>query len=100
MRKPHDFQCKLGGRTWTIRFVRRGHKKVGKSNWGMCYRETREIYVRYDLSEKTFIEVLIHECQHALSDMHFSAEEWVTETSAELAIALMAANLRIKDGKS
>lgn len=96
MKKPDDFRCKLGGKTWAIYFVRRNHPKVGK-NHGMCYRDSRELYVRYDLSERRFVEVLIHECQHALTDMHFSAEEFVTDTSYEIAVALMAAGIGCKD---
>lgn len=92
MKKPDDFRTKLGGKTWSIYFVRKSHKRL-RGNYGICYRDSREIYVRYDVSQKNFIDTLIHECQHALSDMHFSAEEWVTQTSTELAVALLAAGV-------
>lgn len=94
MKKPQDFSTKLGGRTWKIFFVRKHHKRL-RGGYGICYREDREIYVRYDVSQKNFLDTLLHECQHALTDMHFSAEEWVTQTSTELAVALIAAGFSV-----
>lgn len=93
MKRPADFDCVLGGKRWRIHFVRRNHPKIGKKCWGRCYRFDQEIYVRYDLSEKNFLDTLIHECQHALSDLHFCAEEWVAETSTEISVALLKSGL-------
>lgn len=93
MKRPADFKTKLGGRTWEIKFVRRGHPKLSK-HWGMCYRFDREIYVRYDLSEKNFLDTLVHEMEHALSDLHFAAEEWVMRTGTEISTALLSAGVR------
>ena len=93
MKRPADFKTKLGGRTWDIRFVTRNNPILGK-NWGLCDWENRTIYVCYQTSEKAFLDTLIHECQHALSDIHYSAEEWVTQTSTELTLALLAAGVR------
>lgn len=99
MKKPEDFECKLGGKVWHVKFVRRGHPKL-EGNLGMCYRYDRELYVRYDVAEKTFMDILIHEIQHSLTDMHFYAEGWVEETSTEIAEALLKAGLGVKGGRT
>ena len=90
MKRPKDFQTVLGGELWAIHFARKSHPKLTGA-WGICYWDSREIYVRYDLSERNFLDTLIHEFQHALSQMHFSAEGFVNQTSSEIAIGLRQA---------
>lgn len=92
MKKPPDFATKIGGKTWQIRFVKRGHPKVPKC-WGMCYWEPREIYVRYDLSRSRVREVLIHELIHATCRLMFVAEEWVEHSASEINAGIDKAGL-------
>jgi hypothetical protein len=92
MKRPPDFQTKLGGRTWTIRYVRRNHPKV-RDCWGHCFWEEREIYVRYDLSPQRVRDTTIHEMLHATCHLLFVAEEWVTQTATEIADGLEKAGL-------
>ena len=92
MKRPADFDCTLAGQVWRVHFVRRNHPKVGK-NYGMCYWDDRDIFVRYDVSEKSFIDTLIHELRHGLSRADFCAEEWITDTSTEIAVALIKAGI-------
>lgn len=59
----------------------------------MCYWTEKEIYVRYDLSEKNYIDVLAHELLHANCHLTFVAEEWVTYTATEMATAMLQAGI-------
>jgi hypothetical protein len=53
--------------------------------------------VRYDQSPKDIVDTLIHECQHALSEIHFAAEAWIDQTSTELADVLDRLGVRWPD---
>jgi Zn-dependent peptidase ImmA (M78 family) len=87
MKRPKDFETVLGGKVWKVFFVRKGHPKVPQA-LGYCYWNDQEIYVRYDLSEKTVRMVLIHELLHGTCRLLFVAEEWVDQTATELNNAL------------
>ena len=92
MARPRDFDCTLGGREWRIRFVTR--RKLPKL-LGTCDWDRREILVRYDQPDADFIDTLLHEMQHALSEMHYAAEDWIEQTSTELATGLLRAGVRV-----
>lgn len=96
MKRPSDFECVLGGVVWSIYFVRRGHAKLQGKNFGICFWHEKKIFVRYDVCEKTFVDTLLHEMQHALSMMHYEAETWITQTSTEIAAGLIAAGVGVK----
>jgi hypothetical protein len=92
MKRPRDFQTMLGGVLWSIHFVRKGHPKVPQC-WGMCYWDDREIYIRYDMSEQTVKDTLIHELLHGTCRLLFVAEEWVEQSATEITKALDKAGL-------
>jgi len=93
-RKPLPIDCTLGGREWRIEFVT---KKQLPKHCGACYWDKRLILVRYDQSPKDIVDTLIHECQHALSEIHFAAEAWIDQTSTELADVLDRLGVRWPD---
>ncbi len=64
---------------------------------GACYWDKRLILVRYDQPPKDIVDTLIHECQHALSEIHFAAEAWIDQTSTELADVLDRLGVRWPD---
>jgi hypothetical protein len=92
MKKPPDFKTKIGGKTWSVFFVRRNHPKV-KGCWGQCFGEDREIYVRYDLAKSTVRDCLIHEMFHASNDLLYESEWWVTRTASEINAGIDKAGL-------
>jgi len=92
MKRPPDFTLQIGGKTWQVRFVRRGHPKVFKC-WGQCFWNEREIYVRYDLAKATVRDTLIHEILHANCHLLFVAEEWVSHTANEINAGIERAGL-------
>jgi hypothetical protein len=94
-KKPADFDCILGGKEWRIQFVTR--RKLPKLD-GICYWDDRLILIRYDQPADKLLDALIHECQHALSEMHFAAEKWIEQTSTELSIAILRTGYGKKDG--
>lgn len=81
----------LGGEEWEVRFVRR--KDLPKGWLGSCDRSTKIIRVRKDLCYRTILDTLIHEMRHAQHPVLFEAEEFITGTSTELAIGLIATGL-------
>jgi hypothetical protein len=91
MKKPKAFYATLGGERWLITFVRRS--QMPDERWGDCDWHAKLIRVRYDLSEKNYIDTLIHELRHALSPCDYCAEEWITQTSTEIASAVIAAGV-------
>jgi hypothetical protein len=93
-RKPPAIDCTLGGREWRIEFVTRSRLP---RDLGACYWDKRLILVRYDQPPKEIIDTLIHECQHALSEIHFAAEAWIDQTSTELADVLDRLGVRWPD---
>jgi hypothetical protein len=93
-RKPPAIDCTLGGREWRIEFVTRSRLP---KDLGACYWDKRLILVRYDQSPKDIVDTLIHECQHALSEIHFAAEAWIDQTSTELADVLDRLGVRWPD---
>ena len=56
-----DFNIKLGGRMWEVRFKTRRTMPSKHKLWGMCDREEGSIYIRRDLSAKNMLDTLIHE---------------------------------------
>ena len=94
MRKPKAFYATLGGERWLVTFVRR--RDMPDTRWGDCDWEKRLIRVRYDLSERNYMDVLIHELRHALSPCDYCAEAWITQTSTELANAVLASGIGVK----
>jgi hypothetical protein len=86
-----DTVVKLGGESWEIRFVRR--RDLPKDRVGECDWNSRVIRVRKDLCRKTVLDTLIHEMRHAQHPVMFEAEEFITNTSTELAIGLIATGL-------
>jgi hypothetical protein len=93
-RKPPAIDCTLGGREWRIEFVTRSRLP---RDLGACYWDKRLILVRYDQPPKEIVDTLIHECQHALSEIHFAAEAWIDQTSTELADVLDRLGVRWPD---
>ena len=93
-RKPPAIDCTLGGREWRIEFVTRSRLP---KDLGACYWDKRLILVRYDQPPKDIVDTLIHECQHALSEIHFAAEAWIDQTSTELADVLDRLGVRWPD---
>jgi hypothetical protein len=93
-RKPPAIDCTLGGREWRIEFVTRSRLP---KDLGACYWDKRLILVRYDQPPKEIVDTLIHECQHALSEIHFAAEAWIDQTSTELADVLDRLGVRWPD---
>ena len=74
--------------TWTIQFTTR--RQMPKKTWGDCNRKLRRIRVRVDLSEQNMLDTLIHEIRHAQHPVMFEAEEFISDTSTEIAVALIA----------
>jgi hypothetical protein len=90
--RPPNFRASIGGQEWNIRFVRKTHSAL-QGNLGICYWDTREIYVRYDMAKSTIRMVLIHELLHATCPMLYCAEEWVDQTASEIAASLQRSGL-------
>lgn len=93
MKKPNDVETQIGGLTWSIRFVRKGHPRLPTNCYGICYWNDQQIFVRYDLSPKTVRDTTIHEILHATCRMLFVAEEWVDHTATEINNALTKTGL-------
>ena len=80
---------KILGHTWTIEFVakddpRINNKAYGKSCFGYCSGDTREIFV--GLYQKNVIEnTLTHELTHAYMDdtLHYPSKKYDAEFIAE-----------------
>lgn len=73
---------------WTVRFENK--RQMPQKTWGVCNRGKRLIRCREDLCEVNFLDTLIHELRHAQHPVMFEAEEFISDTSTELAIALLA----------
>jgi len=73
---------------WTVRFEKKS--QMPQKTWGVCNRKTHIIRCREDLCEVNFLDTLIHELRHAQHPVMFEAEEFISDTSTELAIALLA----------
>jgi len=91
MRKPNDCELKLGSETWQLRFVTKG--QLPKNWWGRCRPDKKLIEVRYDLSRKNVLDVLIHEMRHAQHPVMFEAETFIDETSTQLAEGIIKTGL-------
>lgn len=88
----------LGGKQWVIHLVTR--KEMPRRTWGDCCNKTNTIRVRKDLSQVNFLDTLLHEMRHALHEVNYHAEEWINETSTELAVAILATRtVEVKRGK-
>jgi hypothetical protein len=73
---------------WAVSFETK--RQMPQKTWGICNRKTRILRVRQDLCEVNFLDTLIHELRHAQHPVLFEAEEFISDTSTELAIALLA----------
>ena len=82
-----DATVKLGGLEWQIRFVTK--RQMPRKTWGDCNRVKKVIRVRKDLSPKNVLDTLIHEMRHAQHPVMFEAEEFINETSTEIADGLV-----------
>lgn len=83
----------LGGERWLLRLVNR--RQMPSRTWGDCNRATKVIRVRYDLSDRNFLDTLIHELRHAQHPIMFEAEEFITDTSTEIAAVLTAVGVKV-----
>ena len=86
-----EVRLELGGLRW--RFLRLAPSRVGLVNgepaWGWCDSRTtsrRAIAVDKSLVDEKELEVITHECLHAM--FPFLSEEVVTQSGAELSAAL------------
>lgn len=77
----------IRGEHWMIQFTTR--KQMPRGTWGDCDRKNRVIRVRHDLSSVNFLDTLIHEIRHAQHPVLFEAEEFVTDTSSEIAMVVI-----------
>lgn len=73
---------------WMVEFCNKA--QMPKMTWGVCNRKENIIRVRQDLCEVNFLDTLIHEIRHAQHPVLFEAEEFISDTSTELAQALLA----------
>ena len=97
-RKKYDYQrtIQIADRStekspqspWVVEFCNKTH--MPKMTWGVCNRNKQLIRVRQDLCELNFLDTLIHEIRHAQHPVLFEAEEFISDTSTELAAALLA----------
>lgn len=91
-----DAVVPLGGRDWNIRFVRR--KDLPSPRYmGLCNRESLELLIYKRLPQFDLLDTLIHECRHAQNRVLFEAEEFIDETSTELARAILKTRV-LQDG--
>ncbi len=96
MPKPEAFDCVLAGQTWHVEF--RNYRQMQRDpltrgNWGICDWDSKRIFVRYDLSERNFVDTLLHELRHSLSHQDYCAEDWIAQTSTEIAKAMEIAGV-------
>lgn len=89
----NDFKTELGNETWTIRFRT---KKECKGNWGLCDRSTKTITIYNRLEGVDLLDTLIHEMRHAQHPIPYEAEEFINQTSTELAEGLDLAGFKCK----
>lgn len=89
--KPDDFDCILGGVTWRIKFVRRC--QIFDRAYGSCNWNRKLIRIAYDVPDKEYADTLLHEMRHALTLADYVNEDWITQTSTEMAEALVKAGI-------
>ena len=77
----------IRGETWRIVFTTL--RTMPKKTWGDCDRVKKVIRVRKDLSPVNMLDTLIHEIRHAQHPILFEAEEFITDTSTEIAKVLL-----------
>lgn len=92
MNPRNEFQTKISGEVWTVRFLPRS--KLPKDTWGRCDRHRKVIEVQLNLCDKTTLDVLIHECLHASNPILFESEEFVTDLATEIAAVLAKCGFR------
>jgi hypothetical protein len=83
----------LNGTKWQINLLTYRQwksNKLPKKTWGVCDRDTKEIFVRRDLSKQAFLDTLLHELIHAENEILFEAEETVTRMGTDISKALLA----------
>lgn len=68
-------------------------RQLPKKSWGSCNYDKRLILIRRDLSHRNMLDTMLHEFRHALHPILFCAEDWISDTSTELADALLASGL-------
>lgn len=76
----------LLGKCWTLRFVRGLHRKSLRGECDPPEARGKEIRIDAELVGEELLEVLVHEMLHA-ANWH-AAEEWVEDTSRDVARAL------------
>lgn len=86
-----DFKTELGNETWSIRFTT---KKECGGHWGTCDRATKTIRIYQKLDGINLLDTLIHEMRHAQHPIPYEAEEFINQTSTELAEALDLAGFK------
>lgn len=89
--KPGDFDCVLGGVKWRVKFIRRCEFRDG--SYGSCNWNRKLIRIAYDVDDKTLIDVLTHEMRHSLTYADYVNEDWITQTSTEIAEAMTKAGI-------
>lgn len=103
MAKPNNFTAAINGQEWRINFVRRGHKRLGETPgvrvYGRCFWHDQQIYVRYDVSEKTMLDTLAHEVMHASSWTLCKDERAVTKAATAVAEVLTLAGYKRRTNK-
>ena len=67
------FHFKLHGLEWMVRIVPDDHKALkdeddGRSCMGLCFYNSRMIYVNQKMTHEQFRTTLAHEIQHAIED--------------------------------
>lgn len=78
----------IGGEPWSLLLLTR--QDMPRNTWGDCNRRTKTIRVRCDLSPKNMLDTMIHEIRHAQHPIMFEAEEFIGNTSTEIAEILLA----------
>ncbi len=72
---------------WEVLFATRS--QMPKATWGDCNRKKKRLRVRTDLSDLNFLDTMIHEIRHAQHPVMFEAEEFISDTSTEIARILL-----------
>jgi hypothetical protein len=88
IKKP--FETKIGETMWT---VRNSTRLTAAHGW--CDEGKEEIVIYQNLTLRRHVEVLIHECLHALSFKLFS-EEWILDAAKDISDTLVDSTPELK----
>ena len=95
----NNLTVRIRGEAWEIQFTTL--ETMPKNTWGDCDCTKKVIRVRQDLSPLNMLDTLIHEIRHAQHPVLFEAEEFITDTSTEIARILMATGrINVVKGKT